>query len=196
MTREIVSPGWIGPVPNLLTALRLLLAVLFPFVPETWRGPVVAAAGLSDLLDGWIARRFHAESHLGRLLDGIADKAFVFSAILTLAATGHMPWWEGVLVMTRDLVVAAIASWCLLQRAWAAFRHMEPRFLGKATTLVAFLWFLSLLFPWASPARPWLLGLAGASSLLAAGDYVVQFVRLRPDRHGRAARAGPAAPPS
>jgi cardiolipin synthase len=195
MTREIVRPGWIGPVPNLLTGLRLVLAVLFPFVPDAWRGPVVLAAGASDLLDGWIARRFHAESHLGRLLDGVADKAFVLSAIVTLAATGHMPWWEGLVVMARDLVVAGIAGWCLLQRAWAAFRHMRPRFLGKATTLLAFAWFLALLVPGASSVRPWLLAAGGATSLLAAADYVAQFARLRPDRHGRRPRAAADGPP-
>jgi phosphatidylglycerophosphate synthase len=187
MTTESVRPGWIGPVPNVLTVLRLVLALFFPFAPEAARGYVVAAAGLSDLLDGWIARRFHAETHFGRLMDGIADKAFVFSAVLTLAATGHMPWWEGVLVMARDLVVAAMAVLCILRRAFASFRHMKPRLLGKVTTLLAFGWFLTLLFPWAAPARPVFLVLAGASSVLAALDYLREFVRLRPDRyHGDA----------
>lgn len=77
---------------------------------------VVLAAGLSDGLDGLIARRFHAITPLGQLLDGIADKAFVLAAALTLTFVGDI-WWRGC-SMLRD-VVAAIALRCASVRAWA-----------------------------------------------------------------------------
>ena len=96
------SPAWVGPVPNLLTGLRLALAATFPLLAPEYRGVVVLAAGLSDGLDGWIARRFNAITPLGQLLDGIADKAFVLAAVLTLTFVGEIPWWEGLLVMLRD----------------------------------------------------------------------------------------------
>jgi phosphatidylglycerophosphate synthase len=187
------TPAWVGPIPNLLTGLRLALAATFPLLAPEYRGAVVLAAGLSDVLDGWIARRFHAITPLGQLLDGIADKAFVLAAVVTLAWVGEIPWWEGLLVMTRDVVVGAIALRCASVRAWAAFHHMRPRWSGKATTLLAFAWFLSLFPAVLASARFPLFLLAAASSAVAAVDYLAQFVRLRPDRHGRrpAPRAGP-----
>jgi phosphatidylglycerophosphate synthase len=172
-------PAWIAPVPNVLTALRIALALALPFVPERAYGPVVVAAGLSDFLDGWIARRFHATSDLGALLDGVADKLFVLSAVLTLVLGGAMPWWQGAAVMSRDLVVAAIALRFALARAWGGFRRMKVRLAGKLTTAIAFLWFVSLLVAEAEPARLPLFVLAAAASAAAAADYVLQFVRLR-----------------
>ncbi len=184
MGEDVREHRWIARIPNLLTGLRMALAGVLPFVGEEYRASAVAVAGASDGFDGWLARRFHATSHLGRLLDGIADKAFVLSAVATLAATGHMPWWEGVAVMSRDVVVAAIAAWCAARGRWEAFRHMRPRALGKATTVAAFLWFLTLLIPGASAFRLPTFLLAAASSACAAVDYAVAFSRWRPEPAG------------
>lgn len=180
MNERIARPRWFGWIPNLLTSLRLALAAAFPFLPEDLRGSAIGVAGASDFFDGWLARKFHATTHVGRLLDGIADKAFVLSAVATFAATAHMPWWEGVVVMARDIVVAAIALWCAAKGAWEAFRHMQPRLLGKATTLVAFLWFLTLVVPALAPARAPAFVLAALASALAAVDYAIAFARFRP----------------
>ena len=110
----------------------------------------------------------------------------MLAAVLTLTWVGEIPWWEGLLVMTRDVVVGAIALRCASVRAWAAFHHMRPRWSGKATTLLAFAWFLSLFPAIVAPARLPLFVAAAIASVVAAADYVGQFVRLRPDRHGRA----------
>lgn len=183
MTASGPSPAWIGPVPNLLTGLRLALAVTFPLVSPGYRAAVVLAAGLSDVLDGWIARRFHAESALGRLLDGVADKAFVLASVVTLSFAGEMTWWQGLAVLARDLVVAGIAACCAVRRAWGSFAHMRPRWSGKATTLGVFAWFLALLVLPPGPARTAIFLGAAAASAASAADYLVQFFRLRPDRH-------------
>lgn len=182
MTVPGPSPAWIGPVPNLLTGLRLALAATFPLLAPGARPAVVLAAGLSDVLDGWIARRFHAESALGRLLDGVADKAFVLSAVVTLSVAGEMAWWEGLAVLARDLVVAGIAARCAARRAWASFAHMKPRWSGKATTLGVFAWFLALFVLPPGPSRTAIFLAAAAVSAASATDYLVQFFRLRPDR--------------
>ena len=65
----------IGLVPNVLSGLRLVLAAGFWALPPSWRLAAVIAGGLSDWLDGFIARRFGVTSVAGGLLDGIADKA-------------------------------------------------------------------------------------------------------------------------
>jgi CDP-diacylglycerol--glycerol-3-phosphate 3-phosphatidyltransferase/cardiolipin synthase len=184
-------PPWLASVPNFLTVVRLLLAAAFPFVPAGWRLALVIAAGASDGLDGWAARRLGATSELGRLLDGIADKAFVLSAVVGVVVAGDAPWWAGLLVMSRDVVVGAIAALCALRRAWWASRAMKPRFLGKATTALAFLWLASLLLSVPADVRWATLALAALTSLGAAVDYARQAAAqgIRP------AGSPPPAPP-
>jgi phosphatidylglycerophosphate synthase len=171
--------AWIRPVPNVLTFLRLVLAGVLPLVPPAWRLPVILAAAASDGLDGWIARRFHAITDLGRLLDGVADKAVSLAVVVTLTLDGTMRPWEGLLVLARDLVVAALAVWLALTHAWAGFRHMQVRWAGKLTTLLVFAWFATLLLPAPAELRTAVFVLAAGASLLAAADYLAQAVRLR-----------------
>jgi phosphatidylglycerophosphate synthase len=168
------APTWARPVPNALTFLRLALAVVLPFAPRALWLPLVATGALTDFLDGWIARRFGATSELGRLLDGVADKAFAVAVVLTLTLAGEMRPWQGLLVLARDLVVAALAAWLAVRHAWAGFRLMQVRWSGKVT-LLTFLWFLALLIGAPAAVSAPLFVLAAASSLWAAADYCAQF---------------------
>ena len=182
-------PGpWIRAIPNALTVLRLALAAWFPFSPQEARLAIVLAAGLSDFRDGYIARRFHAETPLGALLDGIADKGFVLSALLTWVLEGELAVYQVLLVLARDLTVGAVALVVILRREWGAFGRMQVRMPGKLTTALMFGWFGTLLLPWAHPAEPVLFWGAAASSLLAAADYGIRF--------GQALRKAEAAPPA
>jgi phosphatidylglycerophosphate synthase len=171
------APAWVRPVPNALTFLRLALAVVLPFVPPALRLPLVAIGAATDFLDGWIARRFRATTELGRLLDGVADKAFALAVVVTLTLAGAMRPWQGFVVLARDVVVAVCALWLAVRHAWAGFQHMQVRWSGKVTTFFAFLWFLALLVG-APPAVATPLFLAAAAaSLWAATEYAVEFVR-------------------
>jgi CDP-diacylglycerol--glycerol-3-phosphate 3-phosphatidyltransferase len=154
-----------------------VLAVLLPFVPAPLRLPLVASAASTDFLDGWIARRFRATTELGRLLDGVADKAFALAVVLTLTFDGAMRPWQGLLVLARDVVVALMAGWLALRHAWAGFEHMQVRWSGKVTTLFAFLWFLALLVGAPAGVHTPLFLLAAAASLWAATEYTVAFFR-------------------
>jgi phosphatidylglycerophosphate synthase len=169
-------PAWIAPVPNALTFSRLGLAVAWPFLPHPLRLPAVVAAAVTDGLDGWIARRFGAASELGRLLDGVADKAFALSVGLTLTLEGTVRPWEGPLVLARDLVVAGIAAWAAATHGKAGLRHMRVRAAGKATTFFAFAWFATVLVPAPEPWRVAAFVLAAAVSVAAAVDYLRQAV--------------------
>lgn len=179
-----MAAAWIRPLPNLLTGLRLVLAGVLPFAPPGLRLPIVATAAATDALDGWIARRFGAATHLGRLLDGVADKAFALAAVATLAWDGSLTLLQGLVVLARDLVVAALAAWLAARHAWSAFQHMQVRLAGKATTLLVFLWLLLLLLHAPEGVSTGAFVLAAAASLWAAGDYLAQFVQ-----HLRRARA-------
>lgn len=99
-----------GPA-DVLSAARLPLAVAFPMVADdAWLLAIVAAAGLSDFLDGIIARRFGG-SRVGTVLDPVADKLFMLSAFFTVATTSVLTVWELLAVLSRDLVAAA--GFCL-----------------------------------------------------------------------------------
>lgn len=180
-----MSGSFIKIVPNVLSSMRLVLALGFWAMPVPWQLPVVIVGGVSDWLDGIIARRYLATSLAGSLLDAIADKLFTLSVLLTLIVGGQMLWWQGLVLICRDLVVAALALYALLIRRPDAFGHMRPRLPGKLTTSLIFIW-LVVLLAGASPAVCWwLFGLVGLTSVLAGLDYLMQFLRRPAFLRGR-----------
>jgi cardiolipin synthase len=124
-------------LPNLITALRILLIVPLCWLIDTahYDGALVIAAiaGLSDAVDGFIAKRYGWQSWLGGILDPIADKLLLMAAFLWLALAGDVPAWLAALVIGRDLVIVsgAVAYFYLIGRFDA-----EPSRLSKLTTVV------------------------------------------------------------
>jgi cardiolipin synthase len=104
---------------NTLTIFRLCLVpvVIVAIGQGEWRLAFVAfvAAGLTDAIDGWVARRFDQRTELGAYLDPLADKALLVSIYVTLAIQGLLPSWLAVLVVSRDVMIvgAVILSWLL-----------------------------------------------------------------------------------
>lgn len=166
----------VGNIPNLLSAIRLLLAVVFPFsAPKAWAVLILTAAA-SDFLDGWIARRWNLASWQGGLLDAVADKLFVLSVLITYLLAGRLSLWWIPLVIARDLTVSLIALYAFLRRAWPAFQEMEASLSGKIATGGQFLLFLAVaLVPSAIVAL--ILPFSVFLSLHAALDYGRKFVR-------------------
>lgn len=168
---------WIGWAPNVLSALRLVLAVTFAWVPREWWIPVIVVAGLSDFADGFIARRYHASSWAGGLLDAVADKLFVLMVLIVMAKTGAIEAWEAALLMSRDISVAFIALYAAATSRWHAFRKMPSRLFGKLTTASMLVLFVLLAI---EPDKFWtvaMLVITAALSVIAAVDYFMQFVR-------------------
>ncbi|MDJ0521226.1 MAG: CDP-alcohol phosphatidyltransferase family protein [Planctomycetota bacterium] len=189
------APGWLRALPNVLTVLRLGMAAAFPFVAPIWRLPLALAAGISDALDGWIARRFHAQTKIGALLDGIADKAFVLAVLGTLFVHAEVAWWEALLVLLRDVVVAVAFTSALLHHQVDVWEHVEARLPGKLTTAFLFAWFVALLWPGLAGLEPWLFWAAAACSLWAAVDYGLRaHLTLAANRAARRAAATSPAP--
>lgn len=173
-------------VPNVLSSLRLMLALAFPFLPEGWRLPAMIAGGLSDWIDGVVARRYKAITASGTMLDAIADKLFTLSVLLTIIiGSGEARWWQGLIVLSRDFSVAGISLYALAIRRYDAFGHMRPRLPGKLTTSLVFLWLVTVLAG-ASATWSWtLFALAGGCSVVAGADYLVQFARRWSQLRGR-----------
>jgi cardiolipin synthase (CMP-forming) len=169
--------GGLGQVPNILSTLRLVLAVAFPFVPPSWRLGLILAAGLSDAADGVLARKLGVTSWQGGILDAVADKLFTLAVLGTFTFEGRLLWWHLLLVLTRDFVVAGIGAYAAAMRLWGAFRKMAASTLGKLTTIVNFALMLALA-AWEAAVVPLLAG-AIVLSVATGADYARLFVEAR-----------------
>jgi cardiolipin synthase len=183
-----MPPSLIRIVPNVLSSLRLALALVFPAIPPQWWLPAVIAGGVSDWIDGVIARRYQATSAAGALLDAIADKLLTLSVLVTLLSSGRVLWWQVAAVLCRDVVVAMIALYALSIRRYDGFRHMRPRLPGKLATSVMFIWLVAMLAGAPANANSVLLALAAAVSAVAGADYLVQFLMRPAELRGRGGR--------
>ena len=121
-------------LPNLITLARLLCVPLAIWLIVEARYGVVfwvfVAAGVSDALDGWIAKRWNQRTPLGALLDPIADKALLAAVYITLGLAGALPQWLVILVVLRDLLI--VGGYLLSHGTDAP----QPLFVSKVNTLV------------------------------------------------------------
>lgn len=124
-------------IPNLITGLRILLVApfLWALLEERYSTALLlfVIAGVSDALDGFLAKYFGWTSELGGLLDPIADKLLLMGAILALGWLNELPGWLVALVILRDLLIVcgAISYHMLIERLEAA-----PLMISKLNTLV------------------------------------------------------------
>ena len=124
-------------LPNLITLARLLSVPLAIWlIVEARYGVafwVFVGAGVSDALDGYIAKRFDRRTRLGALLDPIADKALLAGVYVTLGVAGQLPHWLVILVVLRDVLI--LCGFALIQ-ATSAPKHLGPLFISKVNTSV------------------------------------------------------------
>jgi phosphatidylglycerophosphate synthase len=133
------SPGvlvWL--TANALSLGRLVLGLVFPFLPPWTRLAAIVAAAASDALDGALSRAMGVTSTLGQMLDPLADKVFVLAVLGTLLVEGELAPGELILVAARDLCVAAGTLHLVATRGPRAVRALPPNLLGKAATALQF----------------------------------------------------------
>ena len=164
-------------VPNLLSALRLLAAPLAAWLivndHDTAALCLFAVAGVSDGLDGLVARRWGVASDFGAWLDPAADKFLMLLCLIALLAIGAAPLWLVALVVARDLAIAA--GWLLI-KFFGLPIATTTLFPGKASTVVQMLYiFIVLLLlafdldaPRLALAASWV---CGAFTILSAAAY-------------------------
>ena len=140
MSAPAVSAS-LAQIPNALTILRLALIPLFValLIPAdggySWPAAIVfAVAGVTDQIDGWLARRWHVESQFGKVADPLADRLMIDAAVILLVVVHHrLPWVALVLVIARDALL--IGGYKLLMpRGY----ELEVNFLGKLATWVLY----------------------------------------------------------
>lgn len=144
-------------VPGLLSLVRIPLAACFPFVvAQPWLAlGVIGVSGLSDLADGWWARRFNQMTATGAVLDGVTDKIFVLAVAGTLFVTGKLGALELMLLGARDAGEIVIGVIIALRRdARALHEEQRANALGKGTTALQMVAVGMALFgsPWVWPA--------------------------------------------
>ena len=123
-------------VPNLLSFLRLLGVPLFLWlilVPKAdgWAIVVLIFAGVSDYLDGKIARRWNQISRVGQILDPLADRLYILATLLGLLIRGIIPWWLVAVLVGRD-VIMGIVLFVIKRRT--GLTGLPVHFIGKAAT--------------------------------------------------------------
>lgn len=128
MSRQLLT------VPNMLSALRLLAAPVFLWLllnqQEGAALIILAAAGLTDFLDGYFARRFNQVTRLGQLLDPAADRLYILCTLIGLTVSGHVPLWLTLLIVARDVMLLVVYP----VLATAGYGPLPVHYLGKAGT--------------------------------------------------------------
>ncbi|MHB1329632.1 MAG: CDP-alcohol phosphatidyltransferase family protein [Gemmatimonadales bacterium] len=162
--RPAASGRW--TVADLLTFSRFPLAVVFVAIPSAgWRIAILCVAGVTDLIDGWAARRW-GSSRLGVFLDPVADKVFAAAAFGVVLFDGALELWEIVAVLARDLVATIGFLVTVIRRKPVS---IPARISGKLVTAFQLATLLAFLLQssWLRPLA-WLTGLA---ALYAIADY-------------------------
>ncbi|MCU7905234.1 MAG: CDP-alcohol phosphatidyltransferase family protein [Candidatus Thiodiazotropha sp. (ex Epidulcina cf. delphinae)] len=165
-------------IPNLISVLRILLTlptVWLLFEHEfSYALILFAVAGFSDGLDGYLAKRFVWQSHLGGMLDPLADKALLMSSFLVLGGLGLIPIWLVILVIFRDLTIMGGA---LYYHFSVEEVDADPSLISKLNTLLQILLVLLVVtdagpFPLPSQLLQTLVWATGFTTLVSGAAYV------------------------
>jgi cardiolipin synthase len=171
-------------IPNLITLARILLVPIVVWAIATpgamWIAFVLfLVAGVSDAIDGYLAKRFGMTSVLGAYLDPLADKALIVSIYLTLGINNLIPRWLVILVVSRDILIVGG-----IMLAWVIGNPLKikPLLVSKLNTVaqIAFACVVlgSLGFNYELPTLTLILmGLVAVLTLLSIAAYVAEWVR-------------------
>jgi cardiolipin synthase len=122
-------------LPNFICLVRI--ALIWPTIDALYSGEYWLALGLvfvcavSDGLDGWLAKRFNWTSHLGKILDPLADKLLLVALFLTATWMNLLPWWLTAVAVGRDVMIGFGA---VIYRVWFGPLHGRPTIISKINT--------------------------------------------------------------
>ncbi len=165
-------------IPNILSVMRILIVppAVAALAADRYRTAfvLILAAGATDALDGYLARRFTWTSRLGSILDPLADKLLVISAFVSLSWLGYVPVWLTVVVLGRDVV---IVSGAVAYRKLFGAYDMTPTLISKANSGLQIGYILLVVLQLAKFAVPgWLvqtvLWLVVATTLVSGVHYM------------------------
>lgn len=142
----IFNANYLKQIPNLVTGLRLVLVpfMVWLLLDERYLTAlgVFALMGLSDAVDGFLAKRYDWKTRVGEFLDPVADKTMLVSAFVALGWTGLVPAWLVLIIIVRDVVIlAGAAAYHLLTRQL----YMAPTIISKLNTFAQIILVLSVI---------------------------------------------------
>jgi cardiolipin synthase len=195
-TPETVADARIVTAPNLITLVRLACLPLFLWLlfgrdDQTAAAILLGALGATDWVDGFVARRFHQVSNLGKVLDPVADRLLVVTAVFAIVVYGAVPIWFAAATLAREVLV----SGAVLLLASLGASRIDVLWVGKAGTFALMFAYPAFLLSngsadWQVPFRAfaWFCGIGGlVLAWVAAGAYVPAARTAL--MHGRQARA-------
>jgi cardiolipin synthase len=174
-------------IPNFITIARLVAVplIVWLMIEDLYlmAALVFAIAGLSDAIDGFIAKKFGQESTLGGYLDPIADKALLVSVFVTLGFKGVLPLWLIVLAVSRDILIvgAVILSWMMEKPVM-----MRPLWISKLNTAMQIVLVAVALGEQAGVVMfgkiiPAGIAVVAATTVLSAAGYVAHWIKHMSD---------------
>lgn len=171
-------------VPNQLTFLRLgflpFFIIAIRYSRYDWALVLLIVAGLSDGLDGLLARKLNQKTQLGSFLDPIADKLLLSSSYFMLALKGKIAWWLAILVLGRDVLIVVACAVILLVVGYMTF---PPSIFGKLNTTFQVLLVLAVILsalvqnPALQVSRVLLIYLVAAFTIISGFHYSITVAR-------------------
>jgi len=171
--------------PNQLTLLRM---IFLPFIVINlvkhdfkWALALFVLAGISDGLDGLLARTLHQQTLLGQYLDPIADKLLLSSIYIGLTLGHALPVWVFIVVLARDLWILALSGVAL---KFTKFRELKPSVWGKASTFIQIMTAVGIMAARAyqnevfGVIAGWLVWGVVILAVISAGDYTARGIRF------------------
>ncbi len=174
-------------LPTLLTLLRLILVpvIVWLIVIDAMLAAFIVflTAGLTDALDGYLARRFGWETQLGAYLDALADKALLISVYAALGFLGHVPPWLVILVISRDVLIigAVLLTWLLDRDVEIRPTRLSKLNTGVQIALAALVLAEGGLTLGLGTLERLLMWACGLTTALSAGLYMAIWVRRMAD---------------
>jgi len=169
-------------IPNAISIVRIVMVIPIAFC--LWSQNYLTAlilfliGGLSDGLDGFLARRYHWQTALGVILDPMGDKLMMLAAYLLLGWHNLLPWWLVALVIFRDLI---IVLGTLLYRKFVGEAKLKPLFISKLNTTVQILLVLLVMLSQVINLPPLIIDgfvwLVTATTLLSGYAYINEWGR-------------------
>ena len=175
-----VVPAPLAKLPNALTVVRLALIPVFVALILAADGErsvaaalVFAFAGITDQVDGWLARRWQVESEFGRFVDPLADRLMIDAAVFLLWLEGRLPWPALAVILARDGLLLA-GTPAAVRRGY----EFSVSFLGKLATWMLYAALVAVLLTAEGTDWPlWLFWAGVAVALAAAALYVDRALR-------------------
>ena len=160
-------------VPNIITVLRIFLVPVFLMVfwlgksyPVNWGMGILAFAGVTDIIDGYLARKLNMVTPAGKFLDPLADKLMVISVMVSLLMIDRFPLWLVILIIGKELVLV-FGSFLIVVRKHS---QISANFYGKAATTAIYAALFTNAFK--LPGNSAVTVIAGILSIIALINYI------------------------